>query len=178
MTILTRAKRTFAIFTLNGARISSILMALSVLFLATFSFAQIDPARSGAVPERDATAAPLPDAPMPQPHALEDNVKFRSNREVLRSKAFWSTFVGDFLISSFDAEMSHAGLAHHVCTEQHGLTSRGQLYLNNLPENAAVGIVSFLWVKFRAPNYVLPAFLAYPAKVHISAGLKWYQDCW
>jgi hypothetical protein len=185
LTTLIRAKETFAIYTMNLMRRLLILTAVCVLFLATFSFAQIDRSSNGTVPAGSENT--VPDSPStiqpPQPHALEDDVKFRSNGEVLRSKAFWSTFGGDFLISSFDAEMSHEGLAvcrhnGHPMSEANGNYSRWQLYRYNLPENAAVGVVAFLWVKFRAPNYVLPAFLAYPAKVHISAGLKWYQDCW
>jgi hypothetical protein len=95
-------------------------------------------------------------------------------KQVLSGKAFWATFLGDVAISSFDAEMSHAGLAHSGCRyEANGNKSRAELYRFNLPENAAVGVVSFIWLKVKGPKYVLPVFLARPAYVHIKAGLSW-----
>lgn len=105
-----------------------------------------------------------------------------TNREVFQSKAFWATWLGDLAISSFDAEMSKAGQSHHRCVEGgEGLSrhpTRRQLYLNNWQENAAVGVVTFIWLKVKGPKYVLPAFLGRPAYVHLKAGLSWYQDCW
>lgn len=87
-------------------------------------------------------------------------------------------FLGDVAISSFDAEMSHAGLAHRGCRyEANGNTSRWQLYRSNLPENAVAGVVAFIWLKVKGPKYVMPAFLARPAYVHIKAGMSWTQ-CW
>src|SRR5207302_224074 len=81
-----------------------------------------------------------------------------TNRQVLSSKAFWATFLGDVAISSFDAEMSHAGLAHSGCRyEANGNTSRAELYRYNVPENLAVAVVAFVWVKAKGPKYVLPA---------------------
>ena len=101
-----------------------------------------------------------------------------SNKEVFKSKAFWLTFGGDVALSTLDAEVSHAGLAHHYCSELNNNNSRWQLYRYNLPENAAVGVTAFLWVKFKGPKWVLPLFLARPAYVHIQGADSWLSRCW
>lgn len=48
----------------------------------------------------------------------------------------------------------------------------------NLPENAAVGVVTFIWLKVKGPKYVLPAFLARPAYVHLEATADWLHQCY
>lgn len=144
---------------------------IAVLLLCVSAFAQelpdapsaIEPPKHGKVYTAFHTSWDYPNVP---------------TKEVLSGKAFWATFLGDVAMSSFDAEMSHAGLAHHRCAEAHGNNSRWELYRANIPENVAVGVVSFIWLKVKGPKYVLPAFLARPGYVHIKAGLSWYQDCW
>jgi|SRR5208337_600210 len=118
----------------------------------------------------------------PQPHALEDDVKFISNRQTLKSPAFIWPAIGDLASGFFDAEMSKEGQAHHRCVEGgQGLPrypTRGQLYRHNLEEQIGFGALAFVWTKVKGPRWFLPALAAYPMEVHIRAGLSWYQRCW
>jgi hypothetical protein len=104
-----------------------------------------------------------------------------SNKEVFKRKVFWGTFTGDVLFGSFDAEMTHEGLAHHRCVE-HNINppypSRWQLYRANIPENAATGVASFLLTKLKAPKWLTPMILTPAAVAHLRGGIGWYENCW
>lgn len=128
----------------------------------------------------------LPDAPSAQARRTSTWKPWQypsaPTGEVLRSKAFLLTFLGDLAITSSDVEITHAGIAHHRCVEVNSelptRPSRKQLYVYNVPENAVVGIVSFIWLKVKGPKAVLPAFLAYPAISHGNADYAWVENCW
>ena len=98
----------------------------------------------------------------------------------------WSSFA-DVAAGTFDAEMSHEGYAHHRCYEGgQGLpkyATRGQLYVHNLPEQLAFIGFGLLLTESRANQWkglkwMFPASAAYPATIHIKAGLQWYTECW
>jgi hypothetical protein len=98
--------------------------------------------------------------------------------QVLKSKAFWFTFGADAALTTMNAEVIHAKEARGQCSiYRQGLESRGKLYRDSLPENAAVAIIDFIWLKVRGPKAVLPAFLAYPAYLHIHSTVHWEEDC-
>ncbi len=143
-----------------------------LLLIATLAYGQAFDAPSAIQP------------PKPAEHWYQKRWDYPNvpTRQVLKSKALWGTVGGDFLISSFDAEMSHEGYAHHRCVEGSqflpNYASRWQLYENNLKENSAVAIVSFVWLKVKGPKPILPGFLISPAVVHIRAGMNWYDNCW
>jgi len=134
------------------------------------------------------SAVELPDAPpVPLkkcgPWSCWDYTKHhRPLEEVVRSRPFWLTVGGDFLISSSDAEISHEGYAHHKCWEgADGLphyASRSQLYRYQLPENAAVAFASAIWLMAKMPKPALPMYLVWPAIVHGRADADWFQHCW
>jgi hypothetical protein len=130
----------------------------------------------------------LPDAPVPQVQPAAKCGPFSCwtfinvpTKEVLRSKALWLTFGADVALTTLDAEVTHEGLAHHLCVEKNidpPYPSRWQLYRAQLPENAAVFAVSFLWLKLHGPKYIMPGFLAFPAVAHIRGAAGWLDNCW
>jgi hypothetical protein len=109
-------------------------------------------------------------------------IPHRSNWETLKNKSLWTYAAADILAGAFDAEMSHAGYAHHRCVEGgDGLprqASRAQLYRHDLPENVAVLAFGYLGTRLKMPRWLLFTTEAYPVQNHIRAGLQWRQDCW
>lgn len=122
----------------------------------------------------------LPDAPDPQPppHSLDQNVKFLTNWQTLRSKTLWAYYGVAILPGVLDAEVSHAGLAHHHCSEAHGLNSRGQLYENNAMEWGAEIIFGFVATKIKMPKWMLFPTAAAPVAIHGRATAGWLENCW
>jgi len=103
-------------------------------------------------------------------------------KDVFKSKAFWAINVGDWATQAFDAEMTHAGLAHHRCVEKNinpPYPSRADLYKAGWKEDIAVAGVAFIWVKVKGPKWVMPLFLTGPVVGHVfKGGLPWYENCW
>lgn len=125
--------------------------------------------------------AELPDAPHPSarcgPFACWNSPAV-SNRDIFKSKSYWAFIGTDFLAASFDAEMSHhqghcvegsAGLPLHP--------TRAELYRHNLPEEGAVILFGYIWIRAKGPKWVLPLVLGYPVQAHVRAGLNW-RNCW
>lgn len=134
-----------------------------------------------------AAFAQLPDAPAPQPAAKCGpwacyHLQTIPTRQVFQSKAFYALIAGDFMAGAFDAEMTHEGIAHHVCVEgsvHPPYPSRGDLYRAQIPEYAATAAVGFIWLKVRGPKWLMPALLTGPIYGHIfKGGLPWYEGCW
>ena len=97
-------------------------------------------------------------------------------RQVLKDKALWLTFGGDVALTLFDDSMTEWGLRNTPCEEKNIHPPRPttwQVYRSGLPENAAVWIGSFIWLKVKGPKWVMPMFLGYPAVVHIKDGVSW-----
>jgi hypothetical protein len=131
--------------------------------------------------------AQLPDAPSPPVQTSAKcgpwkcwNAPSQSAANVLKSKTFLAAFGTDLALTTMNAEVIHAKEAHGQCSivgQGPKLESRGALYRHSLPENAAIGFVSFGWLKLKGPKAALLGFLAYPIKVHIKSTLDWEQDC-
>ncbi len=97
-------------------------------------------------------------------------------REVIKDKALWLTFGGDVALTLFDDSMTEWGLRNTPCEEKNIHPPRPttwQVYRSGLPENAAVWVGSFIWLKIKGPKWVMPMFLGYPAVVHIKDGVSW-----
>lgn len=126
----------------------------------------------------------LPDAPDPQPAPAKQrrqwsDVKFRSNGETLSNKSMWLFDFAAIAPGLLDAEVSHAGLAHHKCAEAHHLNSRWQLYRNNLPEWGVELAIGFLGTKVKMPRWLMFSVAAYPIEAHGRATARWLDGpCW
>jgi hypothetical protein len=104
----------------------------------------------------------------------------RSNLEIFRDRS-WQITEGMWLSSMiYDAELTHAGLAHHKCVESNvdgPYPSRGELYLNDLPEFAVGNAFSFLMTKYITKPLMFE-FPAYASVVHFRGGSHWLTQCW
>src|SRR5271166_427440 len=130
-------------------------------------------------------AQELPNAPTPQPQAAAKcgpwscwtypNVP---TKEVLKSKSMWWPLLADVALTSLDDEMT-LHYEGRPCVEKDwnlpARPTRAQVYRETLPENAAVAIGTFLWLKLKGPKAVLPVFLVWPAYAHIKDSVEWVQ---
>lgn len=135
-------------------------------------------------------AEDLPDAPSAaQPpkkqsswSRLRDGRKALTNREVLSSKKWWIPSALLFGFSVWDAETTHAGLAHHRCVESNRNLplhpSRGELYREFVIEDGAIIGLGFLFTKARAPHWIYDGMTGYGDVVHAKGAISWYGNCW
>ena len=79
----------------------------------------------------------------------------------------------------FDVEMTHQGLAHHMCVEQNGSPhpSRGELYQSQLLQFAAVSGVDLL---FQAAHLQFAPYMGAIIGTikHVDGGTRWATGCW
>jgi hypothetical protein len=85
-----------------------------------------------------------------------------------------------FLASTvFDVEMTHQGLAHHMCVEQNGTPhpSRGELYQSQLLQFAAVSGVDLL---LQAAHLKFAPYMGAIIGTikHVDGGTRWATGCW
>lgn len=106
---------------------------------------------------------------------------YPSNREIFKMKSFWIPTAVHLSGDLFDAEITHAGLAHHRCIEGnpnlYGHPSRGQLYLNNLIEFGAITGFRFLLKKGKVP-FVSEGMGLASGAFHFEGGAQWPLYCW
>lgn len=142
----------------------------------------------------------LPDAPQPQPApntthsgwALRNGKATRSNLEVLKDQKFKWFAIAQLGTAVLDAEVTHAGIAHHSCVEGNSsldhYPSRASLYRNfALTDGAVVGL-GFLVEKTiprgkltkveKAASWIYPAMATYSMQVHARGAAGWLQGCW
>jgi hypothetical protein len=105
----------------------------------------------------------------------------RSNAQIWHDKT-WRGMQAVWASSMvYDAELTHAGLAHHECVEgQSGLPqhpSRGELYVTELPELGVGELMSFISIKYlsKSEMFVIPAWGSIK---HFRGGSKWLTECW
>lgn len=107
--------------------------------------------------------------------------RFRANAEVYHDRVWITSTAAYFLSTVFDLEATHAGIAHHRCTEGHinpPYPSRAELYRVGMGEVALVGGVNFLLLKSKVWRWV-PATLSGALSVaHVQGGASWMGRCW
>jgi hypothetical protein len=95
---------------------------------------------------------------------------------------FWTAHAGLLGATVYDEEITHAGLAHHKCTETNpdlpAHPTRGQLYRNGLLTDAVLtGIDYLLYKKIAHGSQFIGA--AYGVEVHVRGGTGWLTEgCW
>jgi hypothetical protein len=103
----------------------------------------------------------------------------RSNEEVLSSRTFLWAHAVELGANIADAEMTHAGIAHHKCIEANGpaYPSRGHLYRYDLIPLALTTGLDFVLDKYawRPLSLVAPAI---GTVNHIKGALSWTGSCW
>lgn len=133
----------------------------------------------------------LPDAPVTQPEKKVgfwggwerrwDGERTLSNVEVLKSRRWWAPTLYGLAGSLYDAEVTHAGIAHHKCVEggiRPPYPSRGELYLHALWPWAAISGLGFLFTKAKIPWPIYAAMQGANAGFHIHEGSEWITSCW
>lgn len=128
------------------------------------------------------TLAPeVPDAPDPQPAAEPSRIQVRSWHDTLHGKLFWAEHGTWLLATVADAEVTHEGIARHVCTEGNpelpSHPSRGQLYRYDLSFWGGFTIADLLLRKAGIPfaPYVAPMI---GAGKSIHGAASWAGRCW
>ena len=133
--------------------------------------------------------AQLPDAPSTvQPPVHKSSWRdpwvahTKSNWDTLRDKSFLWTSFAEFAGGAYDAEITHAGLAHHQCVEGNPNLgphpSRASLYEHNIPEQLAMLGFGFVVTKAGLPKWLYPGVVAYPVSYHLYEGSGWLTNCW
>ena len=130
----------------------------------------------------------LPDAPSAEAKkksswsTLWDGRPALTNREVLTAKRWWIPSLALLGASVWDAETTHAGLAHHLCTESNpnlpAYPSRGELYSKFALEDGVIIGLGFLFTKARAPKWIYFGMTGYGDVVHAKGAISWYANCW
>lgn len=154
-----------------------IILMCGVLAASTLAFAQLPDAPS---------ALQLPPAPVVTCGRLQwkcwDYGKDQlSNRETVQSRSWLIPTAGGLAATLFDAEMTHAGLAHHRCVESNidpPYPSRGQLYRGMMPGWAGVSAFGFLLTKLKVPWLVYSGMQSGVAGIHLHGGISWMGNCW
>jgi hypothetical protein len=93
-------------------------------------------------------------------------------------------FAHSFMLASgiYDAEVTHQGLAHHLCVEKNfgdPYPSRGKIYRDAMLPMAAATAADWLMAKIGipvAPYTVMPAEISL---THFRSGSRWFtHECW
>ena len=131
----------------------------------------------------------LPDAPSekmePKKGVWDDSVLPGPNitwRHVFTDKRFLIPHLVMIGSVVFDAEITHAGIAHHKCVE--GNTSldrhpsRSELYVNSMIPALALTGLDALMRKGKLPFYIYDGAPVYGTIIHMKAGSSWLGHCW
>lgn len=143
--------------------------------------------------------AVIPDAPQPQPSsyphtgwALWNGKPTRSNLEILKDPKFEWFAVGQLSLAMLDAEVTHAGIAHHRCVEANTslsrYPSRGELYRNFAMTDGAIFGLGFLIEKTiprgkltkteKVASWFYPAMASFGMQGHARGAASWFEHCW
>ena len=126
--------------------------------------------------------AQLPNAPAPQPApkcgpwSCWSNLEPMPWHDVVRNKTMWTAIGIDQAAVWYDISMSRTHQSH-ACQEGNphlpAYPTVGQLFLIDLPEQAAVGILEVGFTKLRMPKWLRLGIVAIPLGVHGYAGSTW-----
>jgi len=156
------------------------------------------------VPYTPSTKVGLPAETNDLPDAASSSVSFqpeswnladvqqptRPRRDPIWDKKMWAAHLIETASMVFDVEMTHQGLAHHMCVEGNSdlsrHPSRGELYTDNLYPLAGADVMD--WLLAMAGRHAgLPRWFwkplgymgpVYGTFLHIQGGVEWRTRCW
>jgi len=110
----------------------------------------------------------------------ESEWPLRTNRELLHNRPLLLMHAAWLASFAYDAELTHAGVAHHNCIEG-GLSeahpSRGELYRGDIPEFAVGTVFGIVMAKYVWEPLAL-IFPVVGGTMHIQGGTEWLLKCW
>jgi hypothetical protein len=183
-------------FEMSGAPIrkqlvrAAISLSLAILPAAAFSQEVLSagPRPSLNVAKDEPGSHVLPDAPSTLRNSTnvghldrKGNLVYPNDRpRKLFTKPFLAAHAVFLASTVFDIEVTHQGLAHHMCVEQNGSSprpSRGDLYKIHLLEFAAFTGMDTLFqaAHFKGAPYV--GAIVGTIK-HVNGGTRWVTGCW
>jgi hypothetical protein len=110
----------------------------------------------------------------------QDRAPLRTNSQAFRDKGWavtQSVWLGAIV---YDVELTHAGIAHHRCSEANGdypHPSRASLYLGSIPEYAVGTGFNYLMMRFVGKPMIF-VVSGWGTVQHIRGGSAWLTNCW